>query len=880
MQCSPKTVKIIITLLIAAALFSCAIENQNNGTLILKMPGGANARSVSPAFLDTLTYRIDCNGTASVSRTARAGEAVSIPLAAGDWNVTVTVFNAAEQEIGRSAATPVTIEAGKTVRKELPITLNKSKKDVTQFRITSPVIADGIINQTNRTVSVSVPAGTIVNNMQFSLVHTGKAVSPASGASRNFITPQTFTVTAENGTTKTYTVDVIIQNTGGPVFSLTVAAISNGSVNLNYSEAYEGTTITVTAIPNVGYVLSSIYTLPSVTITGTGNVRTFAMPAADVLVNAVFAVFDETGQWDPTVWDEELLRLIESMTINEKIGQMVQASLSVLNVNDVSTYFLSSVFSGGGDNPNKVSWTTNKNNNPAAWFSMVKTLVDQSLQTRLGIPLVYGTDAGHGHNNVLNATILPHNIGLGAIAAGNLNLGKEAAYMAGRITANEMKATGLRWNHTPMISVADNIGWGRTYECYSSNADIVTEMGRYYIKGLHDNNVASCPKHFILDGQIPYGSIINNGDTGNITRSDLDRVLQPFIAAIEERAMSVKASLVTVNGVNIHEHEFYLTTVLKEELGFKGMVVSEWNGVNEIQGSSYNDKLAKAINAGIDMVTAANTRSDWENTIQGLNNLYSNGQISHSRIDDAVLRILRFKKSMGIFETPTLASVGQIGTSEHREAARRMAAQSLVLLKHENNALNKLPGMQNILLVGTGAANIGIQCGGLTIQWQGSDNAVLTEGVNILDGLSNAFSGNITYFANGTTDGNYDAIITVMSESPYAGGTGDIATGNIVFREADQAGWYTVKTYKENNPAVPVIMIIISGRPVNFPNYEDTFCDAIIAAWLPGSEGGGAIADVLFGSHDFIGKTPFDWHRTRGSEMGELMYPYGYGLKK
>jgi len=270
--------KVFYILLIAAALLlSCAIETHNNGTLVIRMPGGTNARSVSPAFLDTLTYRIDCEGHGSVSRTARVGEAVSIPLAAGDWNVTVTVFNAAEQEIGRSAAIPVTIEAGKTTRKELPITIDKSGCDITQFRIMSPVIAEGIINQTNRTINISVPAGTIVNNMQFSLVHTGKAVSLASGASRNFITPQTFTVTAEDNMEKAYTVTVTtataitITSQPAPTTNVTAGNIS-GSLSVS-------ATVTQGAILSYQWYSNTGVSNTGGTVINGATASSFAIPA-------------------------------------------------------------------------------------------------------------------------------------------------------------------------------------------------------------------------------------------------------------------------------------------------------------------------------------------------------------------------------------------------------------------------------------------------------------------------------------------------------------------------------------------------------------------------------------------------------------------------
>jgi beta-glucosidase len=561
----------------------------------------------------------------------------------------------------------------------------------------------------------------------------------------------------------------------------------------------------------------------------------------------------QTAAWNT------LEELVAQMTLDEKIGQMTQAERTDLTRGDITKYALGSVLSGGGSTP--------FNNTPEGWVNMLNGFMEESLQTRLGIPVLYGLDAVHGHNNALNTVILPHNVGLGAIAAGNVQRGAAAAYTAGRITAQEMRATGVRWTFAPVLGVAEDVRWGRTYESYSENIEIVTAMGASAIKGLQDNGAAACMKHFLGEGQA-----IDGRNQGNalLDRAGIDRILPPYRAAIDAGAMSLMPSFSSVNGIKMHEHKELLTDLLKEEMGFEGFVVSDWAAVTQLSGGNYKAQIANAINAGVDMVMATNGRENWLAFIKNLQKLVEEGTVPMARIDDAVLRILRFKQSIGLFDAPLTKEAGAIGSSENREAARELVAESLVLLRNENNVIAKLPSYQRILVTGQGASDIGMQCGGWTITWQGNHGAT-TKGTTILDGIRTATEGKaaVTYAENGKTSGTFDAVIAVIGEDPYAETDGD-RSNNINIRQRDMDMLKEAYRYK-----CPVIVIMLSGRPMTIRDEYKNW-DAFIAAWLPGTEGGG-IADVLFGSRDFTGRTPYTWRKTIN---GEVLYPFGFGLAK
>ncbi|MDR0441994.1 MAG: glycoside hydrolase family 3 protein [Treponema sp.] len=569
-------------------------------------------------------------------------------------------------------------------------------------------------------------------------------------------------------------------------------------------------------------------------------------------------MFTGDGVKEATAWNT-LEELVASMTLAEKAGQMTQAERVDLLKGDVMKYALGSVLSGGGSTPAQ--------NTPEGWVAMVNSFMNESLKTRLGIPVVYGLDAVHGHAIVLNATVVPHNIGLGAIAAGDPQKGAEAAYTAGRITAEEMLATGVPWNFAPVLGVAEDIRWGRTYECYSENVDIVTLMGAGFIKGFQDNGAAACMKHFLGEGQT-----IDGRNQGNalLDRAGIDRLLPPYRAAIDAGAMSLMPSFSSVNGIKMHESKELLTNVLKDEMGFEGFVISDWGAVMQLSGGSYKAQIANAINAGVDMVMATNGRNNWVTFIRHLQAAVNEGTIPMERVDDAVLRILRFKQSIGMFDSPQIKKAGAVGTDANRAAARAMVSESLVLLRNENNAIAKLSECKRILVAGQGANDIGMQCGGWTITWQGKLGRI-TKGTTVLEGIQAAVKDKaaITYAGNGKEKGNFDAVIAVIGEGPYAEGDGD-RLNNINIRQMDKDMLKEVYAHD-----CPVIVIMLSGRPMTIGD-EYKKWDAFVAAWLPGTEGDG-IADVLFGDRDFSGRTPYTWRKTIN---GEVIYPFGHGLTK
>jgi beta-glucosidase len=558
----------------------------------------------------------------------------------------------------------------------------------------------------------------------------------------------------------------------------------------------------------------------------------------------------------PALWNT-LEELVAQMTLAEKIGQMTQAERNDVFRGDITKYALGSILSGGGSTPSR--------NTPESWVSMINGFIEESLDTRLGIPLLYGIDAVHGHNNLLNAVILPHNVGLGAIAAGDPERGSHAAYTAGRITAEEMLAAGVRWTFAPVLGVAEDVRWGRTYESYSENVGIVTVLGASAVKGLQDGGAAACMKHFLGEGQTTNG---RNQGNAILDRAGIERILPPYSAAINAGALSLMPSFSSVNGKKMHESGELLTGLLKNEMGFEGFVISDWAAVTQLSGGSYKRQIANAINAGVDMVMATNGRESWVSFIRLLETLVNEGTVPMSRIDDAVLRILRFKQKIGLFDNPLTEKAGNTGTDETRAAARGIVSDSLVLLRNQNNVIANLPSYRNILAAGQGANDIGMQCGGWTISWLGSHGPI-TRGTTILEGIREAAAGNVTYSENGISSGKFDAVIAVIGEDPYAETFGD-RSANINLRQRDLDMLRQVYRYN-----CPVIVIMLSGRPMTIGDEYQKW-DAFIAAWLPGTEGGG-IADVLFGSRDFTGRTPYTWRKTIN---GEVLYPFGFGLGK
>ena len=555
--------------------------------------------------------------------------------------------------------------------------------------------------------------------------------------------------------------------------------------------------------------------------------------------------------------------IMKDLTLEQKVGQMVQGEIKWVKPSDVTKYHLGSILNGGGSFPNK-----NKNSTMQDWLSLADDYYLASQDTSgggAGIPIVWGTDAVHGHNNVVGATLFPHNIGLGA--ANDSDLMKKI----GEITAREVAVTGIDWVFAPTVAVAKDNRWGRTYEAYSSQSPIIKSYAGEIVAGLqgplaelntNESKVIATAKHFIGDGGTLRG--VDQGDTIMSLQELLDEHGQGYYEALDAEVQTVMATFNSWNGVKIHGHKFLLTDVLKNQMGFDGFVVSDWNGIGQVEGCT-NNSCAQAINAGIDMVMVP---EQWKGFLRNTLKQVKAGEISMARIDDAVERILRVKIRAGLFEKglPSSREVAGnadlIGAPAHREVARDAVRKSLVLLK--NNDVLPLRAGQHVLVAGDGADNIGKQNGGWTITWQGTENknSEFPGATSIYDGLANAINsigGSTELSVSGNWSKKPDVAVVVFGEEPYAEGQGDVHT--LAYRNGRMEDLELIQKLQSQD--IPVVSVFITGRPL-WVNAEINSSDAFVVAWLPGTEGGG-VADVLVADsdnnprYDFTGRLSFDW---------------------
>ena len=567
--------------------------------------------------------------------------------------------------------------------------------------------------------------------------------------------------------------------------------------------------------------------------------------------------------------------LIQEMTIDEKIGQMTQVDQQFLNeISDISKYGFGSLLSGGGSTPQV--------NEPKAWAEMYDLYQREALNSRLKIPLLYGIDAVHGHNNVVGATIFPHNIGLGATRDAKL------VESVARATALEVAATGIDWDFAPCLAVPNDFRWGRTYEGFSENTELVTELGNAAILGYQSaninnpNSVLACAKHFIGDGGTLFGTGLNGKiDRGNlaISEEELRKThLPPFKKAVESGVATFMAAYNTWNDVRCHANKYLLTDILKDELGFKGFVVSDWAAIEMIPGD-YKSDIIISINAGIDMVMVPGAvkfgNESYEKFMRLFKESIEDGSIPISRVDDAVKRILLIKKQSGLFDRPFSDQqlLSHIGSQKHREIAREAVRKSLVLLKNDDDLLPLPKNGKTIIVAGRGADNIGMQSGGWTISWQGEmENK--TEGTSVLEAIKSAVdpSVSVQYSKDGrNVEG--DVAVVVIGEEPYAEMEGDREDLSLNKKDLD-----VIKHLKSKN--IPVVVILFSGRPMIITNEIDQW-DSLLAAWLPGTEGQG-ISDVLFGDYSPTGKLSFSWPKSIDqlpiSMTDDHLFNFGDGL--
>jgi beta-glucosidase len=620
-----------------------------------------------------------------------------------------------------------------------------------------------------------------------------------------------------------------------------------------------------------------------------------------------------------TVQDVE--RLLGEMTLAEKVGQMTQVEKYSISPDEVAEHGIGSVLSGGGGNPTP--------NTPETWRDMVASFEDGALRSRLGIPLLYGVDAVHGHTNVCGATIFPHNVGLGATRDPDL------VRRVARVTAEELIATGVRWDFAPPVSVPQDIRWGRTLEAYSEDVELVAKLGVAFLRGLQDVDgtglanpaaVLGSVKHFVADGgttwcsagsdtiagesagcngnfeaakaiseerrrileqhENQFGEMYEHGIWGqridqgvaSITEEELRRVhLPPYIAAIDNGARNIMVSLSSWQGLKLHAHRYLLTDVLKGELGFEGFLVSDWLAI-EYLDDDYYKAVTIGINAGVDMVMVPH---DWRQFTEALTRAAESGDVSMERIDDAVRRVLRVKAEMGLFDgvRTDSASVATFGSSEHRAVAREAVAKSLVLLENKG-AFPLRKDVELVYVAGRAAADIGLQCGGWTIEWRGVPGGDIP-GTNLLEAVNGSVSAEteVVYATDGYFEDRVaDLGLVVIAEPPYAEMTGDRADLTLPPEDIELIG-------RMRSQCRTLVGIVYAGRPLLITDQVEAF-DGLVAAWLPGSEGAG-IADVLFGDLPFTGKLPYAWPRNDEqiplaaleADRNPPLWPRGHGLE-
>lgn len=573
--------------------------------------------------------------------------------------------------------------------------------------------------------------------------------------------------------------------------------------------------------------------------------------------------FKKSGSEFPTTDEEKISSLVESLTLEEKIGQMTLVEKNSIKPGDIRRKSIGAILSGGGGSP--------AFNTPENWHEMIMNYQAEALSSPSKIPLLYGIDAVHGNSNVQGAVIFPHQIGIGAARD------KDLARKVAEITAAEMMATGANWNFSPGLNMPKELRWGRVYENFSSDHDLTAELGSAYVEGMASQKVLTAPKHFIGEGLEEWGSSKSyEVDQGDViaTEENLKSIyLKPFRSAIESGAMSIMVSRSSWNGKKISSNRNLLTAWLKQELGFKGFLVSDWGAIDQISDDGYENVIS-SINAGMDMVMVP---TDYDKFMNNIIFAVKNGEIPMARIDDAVTRILRAKMSIGLLDenSPYDKSPDSIGTAEHRKVARQAVSESLVLLKN-NGVLPIDRNKKKILIIGKGGDDVGMQSGGWTIDWQGVSGWNFL-GTSIYKALSNEFpASRITYSENAFVRpaGRFDIGIAVVGEQPYAEGVGDKADLSLSALDMEN-----ITLARQNSKKV--LVIILSGRPLILGAALDK-ADAVVAAWLPGSEGEG-IADVLSGKNNFTGRLPFDWPKDMSqvrniSNYNNPLFSRGFGL--
>lgn len=568
--------------------------------------------------------------------------------------------------------------------------------------------------------------------------------------------------------------------------------------------------------------------------------------------------------------------LISKMTLEQKVGQLIQADISSITPDDLLQYPLGSILAGGNSGP-----YGDERASAEKWAQLVNAFRDTSRKSGAFIPILFGVDAVHGHSNLPQATIFPHNVGLGA--ANDVDL----IQRIGVATAAEISGSGIEWTFAPTLAVPQDLRWGRAYEGYSSNPALIARYASAMTTGLQGNlvdgaplkpeQVAATAKHFVADG-----GTMDGRDQGDAQISEAELVAkhaQGYPAAIDAGALTVMASFSSWNGVKNHGNASLLTDVLKKRMGFEGFVVGDWNGHGQVAGCSATD-CPSAINAGLDLFMAPDS---WKGLFASTLAAARDSRIPQTRIDDAVRRILRVKYKLGLMgNAPTVrGQTSLVGKQEHLDLAREAVSKSLVLLKNNNSVLPIRPGAR-VLVAGSGADKMAMQAGGWTISWQGADttSADFTNGQTIGRAISDAVKaggGTASVSEAGAFEAKPDVAVVVIGEKPYAEFEGDVP--NLAFH-AQPAEEEMIAKLKAQG--IPVVIVFLSGRPMFMGKFINQ-ADAFVAAWLPGTQGRG-VADVLVSgpngkpARDFTGRLSFAWPADARSPITTPLFPLGYGL--
>ncbi len=594
--------------------------------------------------------------------------------------------------------------------------------------------------------------------------------------------------------------------------------------------------------------------------------------------------------------DAEIKEVINQMTLAEKVGQMTQPDInSIKDLHNIKKLRLGSILSGGSSDPKT-------GNELHDWANLYSKCQSYALSTRLGIPILYGVDAVHGHNNLIGAVIFPHNIGLGCTR------NPELVEKIMRVTAEEVRASGIQWTFAPCLTVPLDIRWGRTYEGFSEDPEIVTSFSAAAVRGLQgdslsdEGSVVACAKHWVGDGCTTYrtengGAKLDQGNTEVSQEELLKTHVAPYIPAIDAGVATIMPSYSSWNGIKCSGSKYLLTELLKEELGFEGFLISDYNAIDQldtsgdavasvessnasgqVRTSHYKQCIEISINAGMDMVMVTDHYKDF---IRDLTELVEEGLVPMTRIDDAVTRILRVKFAAGMMGPeakvkPVTKLQADFGSPAHREVARQAVAESLVLLKNTDGLLPLKDQPDRIHVTGRGANDLGMQCGGWTIHWQGFSGSITT-GTTLLEGIKAAAAPGteVSFSSDGSGAEEADVTIVVLGENPYAEMQGDrtdlqlSSEDHAIFEAAQSSGG-------------KVIVVVLSGRPVILGKVLHQ-ADAVVAAWLPGTEGAG-VSDVLFGDQPFKGQLSFAWPKSIAGvpssdpKAEEPLFPLGFGL--